>query len=729
MTTSTEVSDPLGLIGTTIADKFELLEGRGEGGFSVVYRAMHTIWQQPVAIKCFVGLAHAPEASRQSLLNAFIKEGDLMARLSSRIPEIVQARDVGTHTTADGRWFPYMVLEWLEGISLEDILDSEQQSGRGPRSVREVMELLRGPCTALALVHREGVAHRDIKPANLFVCGGVLEIGSTIKLLDFGVAKVMQSHETAVSALTGTHVTSFTPNYGAPEQFDRTHGATGPWTDVFGMALVMVELLAGGRPALQGEDFMQFAYASQNRERRPTPRSLDLRVSDSVEAVFERALAVNIGDRYSDMGTFWDDLCNAVEQDALGPIPRMLSMASRASSSAITPILPPDSITTGPVPSLVPPSDSSAVRRPAMTTSPAEAAPRRRLGAHIWFGGAAAAMLVAAGFIAFNGSSDSGDTTEATAAAEAEAKAKAAPPPPKPCPDRMAFIRGGKFFMGADGDHPALATAKPPHQVELGPYCLDEFEVTVDEFRQCSNIGECKRAYLETWWPQGNSDEQDWIEARKAHDVLCNERYDDRGRHPINCVTWEQAKTYCAWAGKRLPEEAEWEFASRTADGRLYPWGDDPPTAQRGNSCGAECRRWMEEAGRPVYGVMYEEDDGYSGTAPVGSFPEGKTERGLYDMVGNVFEWVEDRYLPYPDPDRTEEPEPTEDRVIRGGAFNSFMPQFSEPALRYGQPPDTKSHGVGFRCAKAPDPAALKTMGADADPGEPATGAAAKQSP
>src|ERR1700710_1580236 len=91
--------DPLGITGTLIADKYRMGESIGEGGFSVVYLAEHTIWQQPVAIKCFKILANAPEAQREPLLNGFIQEGKLMAQLSSRSAAIVQARDVGTFTT------------------------------------------------------------------------------------------------------------------------------------------------------------------------------------------------------------------------------------------------------------------------------------------------------------------------------------------------------------------------------------------------------------------------------------------------------------------------------------------------------------------------------------------------------------------------------------------------------------------------------------------------------
>ena len=111
----TAVEDPLGLVGTTIDDKYIVEAVVGEGGFAVVYRAMHKLWQKPVAIKAFKTLMDASPALREKLLKDFVQEGALLTELSARSASIVQARDIGTLTTKDGAWLPYMVLEWLEG--------------------------------------------------------------------------------------------------------------------------------------------------------------------------------------------------------------------------------------------------------------------------------------------------------------------------------------------------------------------------------------------------------------------------------------------------------------------------------------------------------------------------------------------------------------------------------------------------------------------------------------
>src|SRR5262249_32178605 len=163
--------DPLGISGTIIADKYRIGPVIGEGGFSVVYRAEHTIWQQPVAIKCFKILANAPADQRDRLLDGFIQEGKLMAQLSRRSPALVQARDVGTFPSSDGQWVPYMVLEWLEGKSLDVVLWEENRAGLPPRSIQEAIALLEPAAVALEIVHGRGIAHRDIKPANFIILG------------------------------------------------------------------------------------------------------------------------------------------------------------------------------------------------------------------------------------------------------------------------------------------------------------------------------------------------------------------------------------------------------------------------------------------------------------------------------------------------------------------------------------------------------------------------------
>ncbi len=321
---------------------------------------------------------------------------------------------------------------------------------------------------------------------------------------------------------------------------------------------------------------------------------------------------------------------------------------------------------------------------------------------------AGVAALATVGTFVLLGSGDESDASvadprpAAAVAAGPSALAVDVPPPATvaarsgPCPEGMVHVTGGKFFMGTDRDVAVLVPAHPAHQVEVEAYCISVHEVTVADYRDCSDQGECKRAYRTSEWTGSSSADAE------LYGELCNERYDDRGDHPVNCVTWSQAQHYCEWTGGRLPTEAEWEFAARGSDGRIYPWGDEAPDVQHMNGCGAECRTWRAAKGLPeTPGLLYDASDKYPGTAPVGSFAAGRTQWGLDDIAGNVFEWTADVYRPY----QGAEPQAAADgdtrRVIRGGAFNSFVAEHADPALRFGQDEQAHTHGIGFRCAAA----------------------------
>ena len=311
--------DPLALVGTTIADKYRVESVVGEGGFAVVYKATHLVWNLPVALKVFKALGEVREARRKQLLDDFVREGSLLVELSERSTAIVQARDIGMVTLPGGEGVPFMVLEWLDGETLEALIAREAAAGRAPRSLAAATALLAPVAEALALAHAKGIAHRDVKPGNVFVVGDVYGV-HTVKLLDFGIAKVVQEAAKEDFRKT-TGRSSFTPLYAAPEQFDRTLGGTGPWTDMFAFALVFVEVLLG-REALQGDSLLELARAAANERVRPSPRGRGLDVPDAVEAVFLRALAVLPERRYQDLGELWGALDRALGDsghDALAP--------------------------------------------------------------------------------------------------------------------------------------------------------------------------------------------------------------------------------------------------------------------------------------------------------------------------------------------------------------------------------------------------------------------------
>ncbi|MEI9936400.1 MAG: bifunctional serine/threonine-protein kinase/formylglycine-generating enzyme family protein [Pseudomonadota bacterium] len=688
--------DPLSIVGSTIAEKYRIERLVGEGGFAVVYRAQHTIWNQPVAIKFFNGLSSAPVDQREELKNQFIQEGALLTELSSQTASIVQARDVGEYTSPHGQWMPYMVLEWLDGLALDELLERERIARAGPWNIEQVVTLLSQVANALDVAHGKGIAHRDIKPPNIFVLGEQPRLSATLKVLDFGVAKMMSDNTQlkAAMAKTGKNITSFTPQYGAPEQFSRSYGATGPWTDVYALALVAVEMLTG-KPALDGDDIVQLAFATGNTERRPTPRSLGVQVSDAVEAVFAKALAINPHDRYARAREFWSALEQAYggfyTQGGFRP-----SGVSGEFGTRPTHLIEGAALTrAGSQPHI------------ASTSSPATlnagaAAPGNKTGLLV-AGAVGVVALVATGFLLLGGKHEDAAAKAGSAAPSASSAASpvasaatsAVAPPASICPEEMVQIPSGQFFMGS-----ALKDApdneKPSHNVTVESVCMDLYEVSAKKYKACSDQGKCRRAPTEVEWPKITASE------RTTYSPLCTGSDPEKTDHPITCVTWEMADNYCKANDKRLPTEAEWEFATRGPDGRIYPWGDDPPTADHLNACDAQCLAWGK-AHKVELKALEKGDDGFATTAPVGKFPAGRSRFGPFDVVGNVWEWVADWYGDYQAAAAKNPlgPATGERKVIRGGAWNAGYETWLHPSFRYAQVPNAQSYGIGFRCVKS----------------------------
>jgi eukaryotic-like serine/threonine-protein kinase len=268
------------------------------------------------------------------------------------------------------------------------------------------------------------------------------------------------------------------------------------------------------------------------------------------------------------------------------------------------------------------------------------------------------------------------------------------------CPDGMLYIAGGNMFMGRR-DLGKKSDAWPPHPVMVSSFCLDKTEVTTRRYLACANGGHCEKAPNTVSWPDITPADQN------LYGGFCNASHEDRADHPMNCVSWSMSNGFCKYEGARLPTEAEWEFAARGPKQLDYPWGEEPPSADRLNACGTECAHWFAtKAHEKHYPVMYDASDGYEGTAPVGSFPAGASAAGVLDLAGNVLEWTADWYGPYASAEKAvvdpKGPETGQERVVRGGAFNSSDANWARPAYRWKTNPETYNHGIGFRCAASP---------------------------
>jgi len=241
------------------------------------------------------------------------------------------------------------------------------------------------------------------------------------------------------------------------------------------------------------------------------------------------------------------------------------------------------------------------------------------------------------------------------------------------CPNGMIFIAGATFTMGAanpkddpieadyaESDRAGItAVERPAHRATVQPFCIDRTEVTTAAYAACVERGRCQPTQP------------------PAADSVCNQGLADRANHPINCVSWIDARNYCLSSGFRLPSEREWEYAARSGDKRWYPWGKEDPLYDPPHYCG---------------------DHGQKTTCAVGSFPIGKSPFGLDDMAGNVAEWTLNSFCKYPKDDCGN---PDDDRVYRSNGFKLGGDKVRVTARSHA-PHSFTSVELGFRCAAPP---------------------------
>ena len=310
--------DVFGIVGKVIASAYHVEGVVAEGGFGVVYRAHHGGFRAPVALKLLKVPQQDPQQQAE-FLNLFRAEAELLFRLSASLPNVVRPLHVDAFTAADGRFVPYLVLEWLDGQTLDALVRQRRDAGLPPVPLRKLVRLLTPVARALERAHNfngpEGVVsivHRDLKPENLFVAQVAGE--EVVKILDFGIGRVKSAASQVAGRMSQNENApmAFTPAYGAPEQWaPRHYGQTGPWTDVWGFALCLVEVIAA-RPLIEGDPATMMGIAL-DAQRRPTPRNEGVEVPDVVEAVFARALALDPRARQRDVGVFWNELVAALQ--------------------------------------------------------------------------------------------------------------------------------------------------------------------------------------------------------------------------------------------------------------------------------------------------------------------------------------------------------------------------------------------------------------------------------
>ncbi len=715
---------------------------------ATVYKGHDTLLERDVAVK-IIRSAAFPEDLLDENLKRFAREAKSLAKLSH--PNIVKVYDYGEH---DGS--PYLVMEYLPGGTLKKFLDR-------PVPWQEAVHLLLPIARGVAYAHQHGILHRDIKPANI-----LLTDSGEPMLSDFGIAKLFEGNQTA--ALTGSGVAIGTPEYMAPEQWT---GITSPQSDLYSMAVVLYELVAGRKPYVA--DTPAGFLIKQAMEPLPSPRTFTADLPEAAEQVLIKALAREPRDRYADVNTLVGALENLQLGAMVAPItePKEIKetrkdTAQKSEISSSPDISKPhdgESIRFEQVSQLQapaeptppsehfekPPESQRAEKslvlpvQPEKVTGHREAdkslpspiqrekfpSPRRAFPSvlnlivigslcmfavgiglvFVWLLGPGIPLVPASTTIATvtftltRAASTPTALTPSVTASPNPNPTDAANPTMTPLPAQitdfngaeMVLVSAGEFSMG-DTIEEALAECQrlfpttfadnckaeyftdetPPHKVDLAAYYIDKYEVTNALYKACVDAGVCMKPV------KTNS------ETHPAYYGMPG--YSD---YPVIWVNWNMAKKYCEWRDARLPTEAEWEKAARGGSSQNYPWGNTLDGA-KANFCDTNCSK--SHANKNF-------NDGYSDVAPANAFSDGASIYNIFNLSGNVSEWVADWYSPdtyslanglVANPSG---PSSGTAYVIRGGSWLRF-PVNLRSVTRSSNPPEYAANDLGIRCVR-----------------------------
>jgi serine/threonine-protein kinase len=694
--------------------QYELCGVLGRGQYATVYKARDTQTDQWVALK---------ELHRLLAVDpVFLDKFNVEARVAKRLdhPRLVK---VYKQDVVDGR--PFMVME-LAACSLRGYLD-EHGAIDESLALRIIFQVAEG----LDYLHAQHLVHRDVKPSNI-----LLRTDQDAVVGDFGLIKAIEASHASRSLSTGWAGTS---SYVAPELWEGK--APSAASDVYSLGCVLYKVLIGHGLVNAAT---QWGVEKQHRESVRLMNSSD-RLSERVKLVLARALACDPTHRYASAGAFARALCAAVEAQEHPErwrdwLAREISWAERhAQPDRVVRLCEAYEHVQPGAPTIATKAEKAraALRPPAGP----EKQPQRRP----WLAGVVLVLVVVVALgwgvpqilgdawppwappptatltptVMPLGSQDVAvimpsltvmDTPTATNTPKPRAGDTRVSPKDAAV---MVYVPAGEFQMGSteaeiqdvvencisdkfkrDDCEGWYRDEQPMHTVALDAFWLDQTEVSVNQFHEFVTVTGYKTEAEQEGWGQAWTGEA-WEKVEGADWQQPNGPDSQaKDKHPVVQVSWNDAVTYCTWAGKRLPTEAEWEYAARGPERQVYPWGNLFDCTRGNFDDETKLDSYMVPGGKGC--------DGYDQTAPVGSFPRGVSWVGALDMAGNVWEWVADRYGDYPAGQRENPtgPKTGEYRVIRGGGWNNLA-RFVRSANRDWYSPSGRNGNVGFRCAIA----------------------------
>ncbi|HEV3167297.1 MAG TPA: bifunctional serine/threonine-protein kinase/formylglycine-generating enzyme family protein [Isosphaeraceae bacterium] len=659
--------------GQVIFDKYLVMRLLGQGGMGTVWLVRHRDLDVDRALKMIVA-GIATDASARARLK---REARVMALFSH--PNAVAVHDA--RMTDDAA---FIEMEYVRGQPINALLDAG-----APMPLDWTGRILTQLCDVLQVAHEHGIVHRDLKPSNMMLVDGRPPGKEHLKVLDFGIAKLLgadQVDHDDVRTRTGMFVG--TAPYASPDQF--FIGSVDGRSDLYSVGVMLYEFLTGQRPFIGPKTLYDHLHTP------PPPfaaRNPSATVPPEVERVVMRCLAKNPNDRPASARELAQEFLGALAASGT-EVGAQTTLKDRGEAGGALKKAPlEDSELATPMPGVaLPDSPRAGGWSTASVRWAALAAIVLCLGVVSFVAGFVRQKPEVAPDSAGTRGQDlsrpmpnqskheapavkdlivGGGKAESPQAAhrfppegfEAEASVQLINGLPSVLirhDDRARFrlIEGGTFLMGAPARTGTETAAKaetdvaddqPAHKVRVSAFFLQETEVTnaqVLEYLRFKNIGR-----------------QDWPENfRKAWDTLLITaalKEQDARRYPAVGISQVMAKDLATWAGGRLPTEAEWEYASRSrGQARVYVWGNSPePSGRLAN---------IDTLGQSE-----------PPTAPIGSYPDDKTEQGISDLTGNVREWCLDAWQPYTASDETRlnplvlRSSEAQAYVIRGGSFST----------------------------------------------------------
>ena len=605
--------------------KYEIVAQLGQGPIGIVYKAFDPMAKRFVALKTIDFSSKEPPVDGS--VQRFLHEAQTVSKLIHQ--NIVRIFEFGQDA---GRAF--IAMEYVEGPTLDDLF---KQKYRFP--LTDINMILTSVLAALDYSDRMGVIHCDIKPGNI-----MLDSAGTVKVMDFGIARIVSSVLTQNEAILGT------PGYMSPEQL--LGETVGPSSDLYSAGIVLHELLTGER-VFTGSSVAAVIYKVVHSGLFP-PSHLNTNLPVSLDSLVLKACSKKSKDRYQTTSEFSVALNRAI------------AMYVKEVGKEGEALAKPDS------------------KRSSVSSTIVHAPQRLRkwvVAATLLAGATGIALYV---WLAIPPGPEQKQTASALPGTVFKDCDK--------CPE-MIVIPAGHFIQGTNATEMDRQVNEGPMRQVTIDYALavSRYEITKAEFAffatESGHFGEGCYIYNGSWKME---DGRSWR----------SPGFDQDDKHPVTCISWNYAQSYVRWLTYktdhkyRLLSSSEWEYAALSGGSEAID-----PTRLCESANVADRSTKTDYPGWEIFDCQ----DNFVHTAPVGSYRANAF--GIYDMIGNVFEWVtdcwNDNYDKAPLDGTAWVDGDCGHRILRGGSWFT-SPQYVRVAFRNRFEPDYRSSSFGFRVARLP---------------------------